>query len=77
MTITFQRRLGVTDVNMSIEASNDLAGDWTAIDPLQPENQVQALLDHPSSGWETITVRDLVPVAAGSHRFMRLRVTPK
>ena len=77
MTITFQRRLGVTDVNMSIEASNDLAGDWTSIDPLQPENQVQALLDHPSSGWETITVRDLVPVAADSHRFMRLRVTPK
>lgn len=77
MTLTFQRRLGVTDVNMSIEASSDLTGAWTAIDPLQPENQVQALLDHPSLGWETITVRDQVPVTTDSHRFMRLRVTAK
>lgn len=76
-TLTFQRRLDVTDVTLTVESSDSPGGPWTAIDPLQPENQVSVQQDYPSTGLQTITVRDSVPIGDASRRFMRLRVTKK
>lgn len=77
LTITFQRRLNATDVALSVETAGSLNGPWLAIDPLQPQFQVQALSQRPSAGWQTLTVRDALPSTAASPRFMRLRATQK
>lgn len=77
LALTFQRKLDVTDVSLAVEVSSAISGPWTSIDPLQPENQVLVRPASPSTGWETITVRDTVPMEEAGSRFMRLSVTPR
>ena len=50
LTLTFQRRLDVTDVILIVEASDSPGGPWTTIDPLQPDNQIAVLRDYPRHG---------------------------
>lgn len=77
LTLTFQRRLDVTDVIFVVEASDTLTGPWTVIDPLQPHHQAAAHTGLPAPGWQTLTIKDPVPAGEGSRRFMRLRVIQK
>jgi hypothetical protein len=77
LTLTFQRRLDASDVVLSVEASDSLVGPWVSIDPLQPQNQTRVRVGMPGAGWETITVKDMLPVSESLRRFMRLRVTSK
>lgn len=77
LTLTFQRRLDASDVVLSVEASDSLVGPWVSIDPLQPQNQTRVRVGIPGAGWETITVKDMLPVSESLRRFMRLRVTSK
>ena len=77
LTLTFQRRLDVTDVILVVEASDTLTGPWTVIDPLQPHHQAAAHTGLPAPGWQTLTIKDPVPAGEGAHRFMRLRVIQK
>lgn len=77
LTLTFARRMDVTDVTLQVEVSESLIGPWTALDPLQPENQAEVLSNTPDAGWQTITVKDKEPMNGSSRRFMRLVATPK
>lgn len=72
LTLTFARRLDATDVRLTVEVASDLAGPWTNIDPLQPENQVSMLSNEPQAGWQTLTVKDKEPMSVLSRRFIRL-----
>ena len=75
MTLTFARRIDATGVILSVESSGSLDAPWTSIDPLNPLNQIEALPDMPELGWETLVIKDTVPIPGGSQRFMRLKVT--
>ncbi len=77
LTLTFQRRVEVTDVTLAVEVSSLVSGPWQVIDPLQPENQVAVEHNTPAGGWETITVRDVVPIDSAARRYMRLSVTQR
>lgn len=77
LTLTFARRTDVTDVQLSVEVADSLVGPWTALDPLLPENQVEIHSNTPYAGWQTLTVKDIEPMHASVHRFMRLSATPK
>lgn len=77
LTLTFQRKLDVTDVVFAVQSAGTPAGPWSTLDPLQPENQVSAQQDCPSVGWQTLTVKDSVPTSDSARRFMRLSVTQK
>lgn len=77
LTLTFARRMNVTDAVLVVEAADSPAGPWIAIDPLQPENQVQASADSPEPGWQTLTIKDTTPISAKTQRFMRLSVYPR
>ena len=77
LTLTFARRMAVTDVALTVEAGDSPAGPWTAIDPLQPENQISAYANLPATGWETITVKDSATMHDHSHRFLRLRASSR
>jgi len=75
LTLAFTQNTAAADVTYSVEASTTLNGTWTEINPLLPANQVSVLPDTPSSGINTITVKDVQPASASTRRFMRLRVT--
>lgn len=77
LTLTFARRIDATDVVLTVEASDSLTGPWAPIDPLLPENQVEAHPDTPGLGWQTLVVRDTVPMASRSERFLRLSATAR
>ncbi|PAW78942.1 MAG: hypothetical protein B9S32_06055 [Verrucomicrobia bacterium Tous-C9LFEB] len=74
-TYTFTHSKGAIDVTVVVEAANDPAGPWTAINPFLSANQVGVSDNTPSTGIETIVVKDTQPLSAASRRFMRLRVT--
>ncbi len=76
LTLAFARDRAATGVALAVEARSDLSsGSWTAIDPLQPANQVSVQVDTPSAGFDTYTIRDTQPLSAFPRRFMRLRAT--
>ncbi len=77
LTLTFQRRLNVTDVTLIVEAADNLTGPWTAIDPLQPQNQAAVQNNVPAAGWQTLTIKDSAPAGTRGRRFMRLSVVQK
>ncbi|MBL9131284.1 MAG: fibronectin type III domain-containing protein, partial [Verrucomicrobiaceae bacterium] len=77
LTLTFARRVAATDVALVVEAADAPTGPWEALDPLQPENQVRVRANVPEQGWETVEVRDRVPMSQSSRRFMRLNVSTK
>lgn len=77
LTLTFQRRMDITDVVLTVEAASSVNGPWQVIDPLQPENQVESLASTPAEGWETLTIRDAVPIEGSTSRYMRLVVTQR
>lgn len=77
LTLTFTRRVDATDVTLRVEVSDTLIGPWTALDPLQPENQLEVLTNTPYAGWQTLTVKDKEPVNGSARRFMRLTATPR
>ncbi|MEQ1859583.1 MAG: DNRLRE domain-containing protein [Chthoniobacteraceae bacterium] len=74
LTLTFARRIDATGVVIAVEVSGSLTGPWTALDPLNPQNQIEAIPDMPELGWETLVIKDIVPLGAGPQRFMRLNV---
>ena len=77
LTLTFVRNTAATDVTYSVEAADSPAGPWTAIDPLAATNQVSVLANTPSSGLQTITVKDVKAYTSSTAatRLMRLRVS--
>lgn len=77
LTLTFSRRLDVTDVGLIVEAASSLNGPWIEIDPLQPENQTDTRVNTPATGWQRLTVKDTQPMSASNSRFMRLRATSR
>ena len=62
------------DLSFTVEATSDLTGLWTRIDPADPLYRVSAQDNVPSFGLMTVTVRDVLPKGAAP-RFMRLEVT--
>ena len=75
LTFTLTRRATATDVTLSVEAANRLAGPWASIDPLLPGNQVRLQANTPAAGIQTITVKDTQPKSASPVRFMRIRAS--
>ena len=74
LALQFVMAKWATDITFRVEATGDLGGTWTQIDPANPTYRVSAQDNVPSFGFTTVTVRDLVPMGIGP-RFMRLRVT--
>jgi hypothetical protein len=74
LTLTFTRVKWATDLRYTVEAADGPEGPWTQIDPLLPANQLSVLDDTPSTGLQTITVRDILS-ANRPMRVMRLKVT--
>ncbi len=77
LTLSFARRMDVRDVIMTVEVGDSLAGPWTTLDPLQPENQISARADLPLTGWQSLIIKDNRPMSETTRRFMRLSVSPK
>ncbi len=75
LTLTFARRIDASGIHLSVESTDSLSGPWTTIDPLNPLNQLEAWPDLPEIGWQTLVIKDAVPINGSSHRFMRLNVT--
>lgn len=75
LTITFVRSTAATDVDFAVEVTSQLAVSWSTIDPLATANQVSVQNNTPSTGLQTITVKDSQPVSTSDRRFIRLRVT--
>lgn len=75
LTITFIRNKNATDLTYTVEVTNDPTTGWTSINPLLTSNQVNLLDNTPSTGLQTITVKDIQAASAASQRFIRLRVT--
>ncbi|PAW79193.1 MAG: hypothetical protein B9S32_04365 [Verrucomicrobia bacterium Tous-C9LFEB] len=74
LTCSFTHNKDTTDLHIQVEVANDPSGPWTQIDPFLPANQMSRLDDTPSSGMETIVVKDTQPLSAASKRFMRFKV---
>jgi glucose/arabinose dehydrogenase len=72
LTLAFIRSKEVTEITFTVEATSDLSGSWSPIDP--EANQVNYFDDVPEFGLATIVVRDTQPIG-GEPRFLRLRVT--
>lgn len=75
LTFTFTRRKAATDVQFFIEVANDPAGSWSSLDPLLSANQYAVQDDTPSTGLQTITVKDTQAMSSAPLRVMRLRVS--
>lgn len=75
LTCTFVRNTTATDLTYSIETSNDLNEPWISIDPLATANQISVQDNSPTTGRQTITVKDTQPVIDSEKRFMRLRIS--
>jgi len=67
LVVSYNRRSGITDVNILIESSDDLL-EWLL---LGDENVLSVV---PEGGLERITVRDNVSVDDKNKRFMRIRI---
>ena len=68
LTLTYRRRRDTPPLSYTVEVSSDLS-DW------QPTpHQIGTPLDN-GDGTDSITVRDLQPIASGVRRFIRLAVT--
>lgn len=61
------------DLSFTVEATSDLTGPWTRIDPADPLYRVSAQDNVPAFGLMTVTVRDVLPKGAAP-RFLRLEV---
>lgn len=75
LTCTFTHNKNASDLTIVVEVTSDPAGTWTTIDPFNVTNQVSVADNTPSTGIETIIVKDTQPTSAASKRFMRVRVT--
>ena len=75
LTLTFARRLDATGITLAVEVSDSLAGPWISLDPLLPQHQAEAWPDQPELGWQTLVIKDPVPVTGKAGRFIRLKVT--
>ena len=61
------------DLSFTVEATSDLTGPWTRIDPADPLYRVSAQDNVPAFGLMTVTVRDVLPKGVAP-RFLRLEV---
>jgi hypothetical protein len=69
LTLTYQQNKAATDMGYSVEACGDLlAAAWAT-------NGVLETARFDSNTWWQVTARDGPPVAGGTNRFMRLRIT--
>jgi hypothetical protein len=81
LSLQFQRSLSATDVTFQIEISSDLAQPWLEGSSYGPGGDVPntayitEVSRSDSGNFETITVRDAVPVRQELHRFIRLKVS--
>jgi regulation of enolase protein 1 (concanavalin A-like superfamily) len=73
LTLTFARKLSATGVTLKIEVGDSISNLTSILDPLLPANQTSKLDSVPAAGWQTLTIKDAVPMQ-GQMRFMRLRV---
>ena len=75
VTLTFARKLSATGVTLWVDAADSPAGSWTPLDPLNAVNQVSVQNNVPAAGWQTLTIKDIVPMQGATSRYLRLRVT--
>lgn len=75
LTLTFARRIDASGIYLTVESTDSLTGPWTQIDPFNPQNQIEAWPDLPEIGWQTLVIKDSVPLTNSPRRFMRLNVT--
>ena len=75
LTLTFARSLSATGVTLWVDVAPSLLGPWTALDPLLPANQTAVQNGVPAPGWQTLTIKDSIPLPSDGARFIRLRVT--
>jgi hypothetical protein len=69
LTITFPRRKDVADLTYVVEVSSDLET-WDC-GPIHTEEVAAVDID---ATFELVTVRDLTPLSAVPHRFIRIRI---
>ncbi len=74
LTCSFTHNKNTTDLLIQVEVANDPSGPWSQIDPLLSANQLSRLDDTPSTGMETIVVKDTQPIRSANKRFMRFKV---
>src|SRR5205085_343387 len=60
LTLTFSRRIDATDAVCHVEVTDQPNGAWVSLDPLNPQNQLDALADVPEIGWQTLVIKDSV-----------------
>ena len=75
LTCTLVQNTIASDITYTVEVSSDLGGAWTAIDPLSAANQVSVFPNTPSTGYNTITVKDIQTSDSMAKRFMRVKIT--
>lgn len=75
LTCTLTHNKSATDTVITVEVTSDLNGTWTSLDPFAAANQVSITDNTPSSGVETIVIKDTQPISATTKRFMRFKVT--
>lgn len=73
LTITFDRDPSVADIDIVALAADDLAGPWSAFDPLRAPHLIALFDNQPTVGRQTIVARDPRPLSESPRRFLRLR----
>ena len=75
LAISFLRNPASTGVKFALEAADDLAGEWSAVNPLLPANQVSVETVGAPAGLQRIVARDPGQSETSPRRFLRLRAT--
>ncbi|MGJ8652536.1 MAG: hypothetical protein ACSHX8_04635 [Opitutaceae bacterium] len=74
LTLTFDRDLTASGVNLSVRATSDLELDLSSWDMIDPDG-VNQVSSNTVGNVETLTVRDNQPTSGAIRRFMLLEVT--
>ncbi len=74
LTCTFIHNKNASDLTVKVQVANEPDGPWIDIDPFQTANQIGVMDNMPSTGQETIVVKDSQPISSSAKRFMRIRV---
>lgn len=75
LSLAFVRDTRTSEIKLTLETADELAGPWAALDPSLPANQISVEHDTPSAGLQRVTVKDNRPLAESPRRFLRLRGT--
>ncbi len=75
LAVSFLRNPAATGVKFALESTDDLGGEWSAVDPLLPANQISVETVETPAGLQRILARNPGAPATTPGRFLRLRAT--